>query len=99
MWELKTGECVRILRQELMVRAVAIDDMGRLVTGDSGGYVYVWSLENCLDTAKGLLNPRAVSKIELATLAHVMFHQEVTLCAFELTTRLTAIGRCERRTR
>lgn len=36
----------------MFVRTVAIDSH-RVVTGDVGGYVYVWSLVNCLDPNKG----------------------------------------------
>jgi len=35
-----------------MFRCIAIDSW-RILTGDTEGYVYAWSLENCLDTSIG----------------------------------------------
>ena len=51
IWDLESGACVRILEQETFVYSVAIDKH-RLVTGDFGGYVHVWSLENCVNVSE-----------------------------------------------
>ena len=52
IWSLATGECVRVIKHEVFVRSVAMDEH-RVVTGDLYGYVFVWSLANCLDAARG----------------------------------------------
>ncbi|XP_023327038.1 F-box/WD repeat-containing protein lin-23 [Eurytemora carolleeae] len=52
IWDSKTGECIRILEHEKHIRCIAIDSW-RILTGDTEGYVYAWSLENCLDTSIG----------------------------------------------
>lgn len=52
IWSLLTGSCVREILQELSVRSITMNEY-RLVTGDSGGYVFIWSLSNCVDDSKG----------------------------------------------
>lgn len=39
-------------QHEMFVRSVAMD-RHRVVTGDVGGYVFVWSLPNCMNSAMG----------------------------------------------
>ncbi|XP_059090566.1 F-box/WD repeat-containing protein 11-like [Tigriopus californicus] len=52
IWSLATGSCVREIQQELSVRSITMNQY-RLVTGDTGGYVFIWSLPNCVDDSKG----------------------------------------------
>ena len=52
IWSLATGECLRVIKHEVFVRSVAMDDH-RVVTGDNYGFVFVWSLANCLNSARG----------------------------------------------
>ena len=67
IWSTKTGNCLRVLVHELevcnlfslrvfkiVVKVWSLDfDSFRLLTGDNGGYVFVWDLEICLDESAG----------------------------------------------
>ena len=67
LWDLATGQCVRVLKHEIQVNMeiviIVIDlilqvrcvtmDTRRILTGDIEGYVYAWDMANCLDKAAG----------------------------------------------
>ena len=67
IWSTKSGNCIRVLIHELevcgtvtfevskiIVKVWSLDfDSFRLLTGDNGGYVFVWDLQICLDESAG----------------------------------------------